>query len=62
MNDHAGETRGERRERKLKRQRERMQVHGGGLRRAAPSAALRLARRYQQRVTKRQARTAAGKE
>ena len=46
MNDSGfGETRQERRERKLQAKRERMQQHGAGLRRNFVDAAVKLARK-----------------
>jgi hypothetical protein len=43
--DNYGETRQERRERKLKARRERMQKHGAGLRQNIAGSALNMARR-----------------
>jgi hypothetical protein len=49
MNDNYGPTRQERRERKLKARRERMQTHGAGLRRDFADSALKMARRLVRR-------------
>jgi len=48
-----GETRQERRERKLKAQRERMPKHGAGLRRSFVDAALKMARKRLKRPRRR---------
>ncbi len=53
MSDHYGETRQERRERKLKSKRERMQKHGAGLRQNFAGSALSVARRLVRRSTRR---------
>ena len=48
-----GETRQERRARKLKAKRERMQQHGAGLRRNYVDAALKMARKQLRRAARR---------
>jgi hypothetical protein len=48
-NDDYGQTRQERRERKLKARRERMQQHGAGLRQNFGDSALKMARRLVRR-------------
>ena len=47
--DYHGETRQERRERKLKAKRERIQKHGAGLRQNIGDSALRMAQRLVRR-------------
>jgi len=49
MNEEHGETRQERRERKLKAKRERIQQHGAGLRQNFGDSALKMAQRLVRR-------------
>ncbi len=51
--DNYGETRQERRARKLKAKRERMPQHGAGLRRTVVDAALKMARKRLRRTARR---------
>jgi len=51
--DHDGETRQERRARRMKAERERIAKHGAGLRRNFADAALKLARKRVQRSRRR---------
>ena len=51
--DEYGDTRQERRARKLKAKRERMQQHGAGLRRGFADAALKMARKHVRRQARR---------
>ena len=53
MSEDYRETKGERRERKLKAKRERIAMHGGGLRQNFMDAALNLARKRLKRTAKR---------
>jgi hypothetical protein len=53
VSEEFGETRQQRRERKLRSKRERIQQHGAGLRRNFADAALKMARKRQRRTTRR---------
>ena len=53
MTDEYGETRQQRRERKLRARRERIKQHGAGLRHNFADAALKMARKRLKRTTRR---------